>query len=157
MPDWRTRIRRAALTLVTPSLADLFFVALLVVAFGRPLTLQALLADGDTGWHIRTGDFILQARAVPVHDLFSFSRPDAPWFSWEWLSDVLFALGHRWQGLSGVAGLSAAVLCLAATCLLYPAHVRPSVSERGQSLLRPLRAARREDGSSGAAAASDAG
>ncbi|MBZ5579011.1 MAG: hypothetical protein LAP40_20815 [Acidobacteriia bacterium] len=118
MPDWRTRIRRAALTLVTPSLADLFFVALLVVAFGRPLTLQALLADGDTGWHIRTGDFILQARAVPVHDLFSFSRPDAPWFSWEWLSDVLFALGHRWQGLSGVAGLSAAVLCLAATCLL---------------------------------------
>ena len=41
--------------LLTPSLADVFFVALLAGAFLRPGGLQALLADGDTGWHIRTG------------------------------------------------------------------------------------------------------
>jgi hypothetical protein len=58
--------------------------------------------DGDTGWHIRTGEWILAHRTVPFHDLFSFSRPDAPWFAWEWLSDILFAGLHSQFGLSGV-------------------------------------------------------
>src|SRR5947199_7417963 len=87
----------------TPSLADLFPAILLIAEFGRPSSWQALLADGDTGWHIRTGDFILQNGRVPWRDLFSYSRPGEPWFAWEWLADVLFALLHRWRGLEGVA------------------------------------------------------
>ena len=118
MPAWRTRIRSTLSAAATPALPDLFFAVLLLVAFGRPLTLQGLLADGDTGWHIRTGDFILQSLRVPVQDLFSFSRPGEPWFAWEWLADVFFSLGYRWHGLAGVALLSAAVICFAAACLL---------------------------------------
>jgi hypothetical protein len=77
---------------LTPSLADVFFAALFLAVFARPLSLEKLLADGDTGWHIRVGELVLHSGRVPVADPFSFTRPGAPWFAWEWGSDVLFAL-----------------------------------------------------------------
>lgn len=71
---------------------------------------QVLLADGDTGWHIRTGEYILAHGAVPHADPFSFTRPGAPWCAWEWLADVLFALAHRAAGLRGVVFLAGVVI-----------------------------------------------
>ena len=94
-----------------PSLPDLLFGLLLLAVFGRPQGWQALLGDGDTGWHIRAGDFILD-HGVPARDLFSFSRPGQPWYAWEWLSEVLFAQLHRWWGLEGVAVFGAVLVCL---------------------------------------------
>lgn len=111
------RLRRSWL-LLRPSLADLFFPVLLLAVFGRASAWRALLADGDTGWHIRTGDFILATGTVPLHDLFSFSRLDQPWFAWEWLGDIVFALLHRWKGLEAVAAFSAVLLSLSAVLLL---------------------------------------
>lgn len=60
--------------------------------------------DGDTGWHIRTGEYILAHHAAPAEDLFSFSKAGQPWYAWEWLSDVAFAV------LFGIGGLKAIVL-----------------------------------------------
>jgi len=108
------RIRKACQLAVTPSLVDGFFAILLFAVFNRPMNWQGLLADGDTGWHIRTGEWILDSRAVPVSDLFSFSKPGQPWLAWEWLADLGFGLFHRWYGLAGVAGFSAVVLCFSA-------------------------------------------
>lgn len=71
--------------------------------------------DGDTGWHIRTGEFILDHGTIPSSDLFSFSKPGAPWFAWEWLSDLTFGLLFRWAGLKGVvlfAGVAIAAYAL---------------------------------------------
>ncbi|MFL6351485.1 MAG: hypothetical protein ACJ74Z_06510 [Bryobacteraceae bacterium] len=79
---------------------------------------KILLADGDTGWHIRTGEWILQNRTVPNVDLFSFTKPDAAWFSWEWGWDLLFAPVHQMWGLPGVAFANLLVLCLI-SALLY--------------------------------------
>ncbi|MDQ6665575.1 MAG: hypothetical protein M3Z23_14435 [Acidobacteriota bacterium] len=76
-----------------------------------------LLADGDTGWHIRTGEFILDTRTVPYRDLFSFSRAGAEWFSWEWLSDVCFALAHRMAGLKGVVLVCGIMIAAGVTVL----------------------------------------
>jgi hypothetical protein len=104
--------------LLTPSLLDVFFGALLVTAFVHPLGLQGLLSDGDTGWHIRTGQLVLASGRVPVVDPFSFTRPHDAWFAWEWLSDVVFAETWQWRGVSGVAALAGALLVLAATLLL---------------------------------------
>ena len=104
--------------LFVPSLLDVFFAALLLAAFAQPQGLRSLLADGDTGWHIRTGELVLQAGRVPVADPFSFSRPQEPWFAWEWLADVVFAQAWRWRGVTGVAALAGTVLALAATLLL---------------------------------------
>jgi hypothetical protein len=87
-----------------PSLADFAFLMPIVFLFGRMDGVKALLGDGDTGWHIRTGEWILAHGWVPSHDIFSFSKPGATWFAWEWLSDVLFAK------LNGLGGLQAVVL-----------------------------------------------
>jgi hypothetical protein len=105
-------------TLLTPTLADVFWGILIVAEFARPESWQALLSDGDTGWHIRTGEFILQHGTVPMRDLFSFSRAGQPWYAWEWLADVVFALLHRWHGLAAVAIFAAVVLGLSAALLL---------------------------------------
>jgi hypothetical protein len=101
-----------------PSFPDLLFVSLLAVLFGRAHGLETLLTDGDIGWHIRTGEWILQSGSIPRHDLFSFSRPSAPWTAWEWLSDVAFAKLYGWHGLTAVCGVCGLVLCLASGILL---------------------------------------
>ena len=104
--------------LTRPSLVDAFFAILLLVVFARPVSWEALLADGDTGWHIRTGEWILSHAAVPATDLFSFSRAGEPWFAWEWLADVILAISYRCYGLPGVVGLAAVVLCLSGAVLM---------------------------------------
>src|SRR5438270_6772988 len=102
--------------ILTPSLTDIFFAAVLLWLFigGGG---QSLLGDGDTGWHIRTGDYILQTHAVPHQDIFTFTRPDAPWFAWEWLTDVLFSQVHHAWGVKGVSLLAGIALCAMATVL----------------------------------------
>ncbi len=75
------------------------------------------MGDGDTGWHIRTGDYVLEHHTVPHKDIFTFTRADEPWFAWEWLTDVLFAKVHRIWGLKSIALLAALVLCCSATVL----------------------------------------
>jgi hypothetical protein len=99
-----------------PTMADLFFAALLAAAFARTGGWQDMLADGDTGWHVRTGELILASGRVPAVDPFSFSRAGAPWIAWEWLSDVAFALAAR-RGLIGAAVLAGVAVCGAATVL----------------------------------------
>jgi len=101
-----------------PSLTEAVFASVLfwLLAAGHA---KALLADGDTGWHIRVGDFILAERRFPTSDLFSFSRPGAEWFAWEWGSDVLFALAHRLGGLGGVVLLAGLVIAGTSAALFY--------------------------------------
>ncbi len=109
-----TRMRRFLL----PSYADWFFLALLVWLFmAGPYGWSGLLGDGDIGWHIRTGQFILNTHTVPHTDLFSFSRAGQPWFAWEWLADVIFALLYGAAGLKGVV-LFAGVMIAAFGALL---------------------------------------
>ena len=72
--------------LLVPSLSDCLFLAILLWSFAAGSGWTVLLADGDTGWHIRTGEYILNTHSVPVRDLFSFSKAGQPWFAWEWLT-----------------------------------------------------------------------
>jgi hypothetical protein len=85
-----------------PSLADFAFLMPIVYLFGRMDGTKTLLGDCDTGWHIRTGQWILANGRVPFRDIFSFTKPDAPWFAWEWLSDVAFAKLNALGGLMAV-------------------------------------------------------
>ncbi len=61
--------------------------------------------DSDAGWHIRTGESILDIGSLPRTDPYSFTRAGEPWFAWEWGSDVLMGAAHRHWGLTGVAML----------------------------------------------------
>jgi hypothetical protein len=108
-PSWRPRVQ----ALLLPSIPDVLFIVMVVILFMTGSGWSALLADGDTGWHIRTGEFILQRHAVPTRDLFSYTAPNTPWYAWEWLSDVIFAGAHYLGGLKGVTLLSGTIACLA--------------------------------------------
>ncbi|MBI1898280.1 MAG: hypothetical protein HYS04_17370, partial [Acidobacteria bacterium] len=96
--------------LLVPSLADCFLVATIVWAFFTGRGWGDLLLDGDTGWHIRVGEYILDHGAVPSVDLFSFSKAGQPWFAWEWLSDVVYGLLFRGGGMKGVVLFSGLVI-----------------------------------------------
>ena len=74
-----------------PSLNDIAFLLPVVVLFAKMNGTQMLFSDGDTGWHIRTGEWIAAHRMVPTTDLFSFTKPNEAWFAWEWAWDLIFA------------------------------------------------------------------
>ena len=107
--------------LLIPSLSDLFFLAILVWLFmtGGGAGWQGLLADADLGWHIRTGDYILSTHTVPHHDLYSFSKPGAPWYAWEWLTDVLASGLHTAAGLKGIVLAAGVLISVFATSLIH--------------------------------------
>jgi len=95
---------------LTPSLLDCLLVCLLLWQFAVGGRWAGLLADGDTGWHIRTGEYILEHGQWPRTDLFSFSKAGGIWYAWEWLAEVVFALLNRLGGLSAVAAGAALVI-----------------------------------------------
>jgi hypothetical protein len=100
-------------------MSDCFFIALVswLFIFGAS-GWKSLLGDGDTGWHIRAGQYILAHHAVPTVDLFSFSRAGAPWFAWEWLTDVLYAALFQMGGLKAIVLVAGLMIGLFATIVL---------------------------------------
>jgi hypothetical protein len=97
-----------------PSFGAVLFLALFVWLFAAGANgWSALLADGDTGWHIRNGEMILHCGCVPREDWFSFGTQGHAWFAWEWLADVLFAFLHRMAGLKAVVFFSGIVIAAA--------------------------------------------
>jgi hypothetical protein len=101
-----------------PSLGDFAFLLPILFMFGRMNGARTLLGDGDTGWHIRTGEWILAHGRVPREDIFSFTRPGQTWYAWEWLSDVLMGWLHRMGGMQAVL-LGAIILLCVTFALLY--------------------------------------
>ncbi len=55
------------------------------------------IADPDFWWHLRTGQYIVETRSIPLVDVFSGTVAGQPWIAHEWLSEVfiygLFTLG----------------------------------------------------------------
>lgn len=103
---------------IVPSIADCVFVSVLLWLFFLGSGATALLGDGDTGWHIRAGEWVLAEGQFPHHDLFSFSMEGRQWFAWEWFADVLFALLHGAWGLRALVLLAGIVIAATAALLL---------------------------------------
>ncbi len=101
---------------IFPSLTDAAF--LMPVAFLLMRTGGASgFLEGDTGWHIRTGQWILQNGRAPDTDIFSFTKAGEPWYAWEWLWDVIFGWLHLQAGMGAVILASLLVLCVTFTLL----------------------------------------
>jgi hypothetical protein len=100
-----------------PSLTDFAFLLPIAFLFGRMDGVPTLLSDCDTGWHIRTGDWMVANHVVPTHDVFSFSKPNGVWYAWEWLSDLIFSGLNHLGGLRAVVLLSLLLLCVIFTLL----------------------------------------
>jgi hypothetical protein len=102
-----------------PSFTDFAFLMPIAYLFGSLGGSRSLLGDCDTGWHIRTGEWILANHKVPFQDIFSFSKPGQPWFAWEWLSDILLAWLNNVDGLRAVLLFSIALICVTFTLLYF--------------------------------------
>ncbi len=107
-----------------PETARLDFAVVITgcLIFALLLFLPPILNDSDTLWQIRAGEWILDHRAIPATDPFSFTAGDRRWFSHEWLAETLMALAYRAGGLKGVMVLAAAATGLTAGVLLH--HLR---------------------------------
>ncbi len=92
-----------------------------LLAFVVVVASPAILNDGDTFWHLATGEWILRHMAVPTTDPFSYTFAGAPWQAHEWLSEALMALVYRTGGWSGVTILFAGAF--GATALILSAYL----------------------------------
>jgi len=93
-----------------PSIAEFIFILILVLILRGE---SHLLGDGDTGYHIRAGEYIIDNRTIPHHDIFSHIEPPLEWTAHEWLSEVFMALVHRAAGLTGIVVAFATLISLA--------------------------------------------
>ena len=80
-----------------------FTVYALLIAAGN-----VMLNDPDTLWHVTVGQWILDHRAVPHTDVYSFTMHGQPWNSMYWVSQVLYAKAYSAFGWGGAVALAAA-------------------------------------------------
>ena len=89
------RITVAAFALVVPAI------------IGSSLT---IFNDGDVHWHIAAGQWMIDHRAVPHVDPFSFTFGGRPWMAFEWGSQLAYGLAFRLAGYAGVAAVVTGLL-----------------------------------------------
>jgi len=96
-----------------PSLGDVIFVCALFVGL---LGLQGRIlgVDGDAGWNIALGTLTLE-HGLPRTEPFLSVMLGQPTVQWEWLTQLVYALGYRIAGLNGVVAITSALM--AATLL----------------------------------------
>jgi hypothetical protein len=86
--------------LLMPSIADILSISIFL--YLALVAGESLLADCDTGYHIRAGEYMIDTHSIPKNDIFSFTNPAIPWTAHEWLSEVIMAAIHGKFGLTGV-------------------------------------------------------
>jgi hypothetical protein len=91
------------------------------------LTGDHLLIDPDTLWQITVGQWILDHRAVPETDVYSFTMRGQPWISTQWLAQLLYAKAYAIAGWSGPVVLAASAI--AATFALFAKFLNRHLSE----------------------------
>jgi hypothetical protein len=95
-----------ALSGLFPALAGL--IAMLVAMSPK------VLNDGDSWWHVAAGRMMIAGRAVLTRDPFSWTFHGRPWFTHEWLSEILLGGAFNLGGWSGVVILTAVAAGLTA-------------------------------------------
>jgi hypothetical protein len=72
-----------------------------------------LLIDPDTMWQVTVGQWIIDHRAVPETDVYSFTMRGQPWISTQWLAQVIYAKAYAVAGWSGPVVLAASAIAAA--------------------------------------------
>ena len=90
-----------------PSFAAMSFIVLPILVIYYP---DIMLNDPGIGWHLVSGHYMLEHSVILNHDIFSFTRPEQQWITYEWLFQCFVA------GLEKIGGLP---LVTALTVLIY--------------------------------------
>jgi hypothetical protein len=92
------------------------------------------IANTSIGWHLASGDWILQNRAFLHADPFSFTSGGAPWIDHEWLFQVGASIVYSAAGPAGLVALRALTAATLAVLLLV-IGVRSGLSRAAALLL----------------------
>jgi hypothetical protein len=107
--------------------AGAFVYALLIIVG------DGLLNDPDTLWQITLGQWILDHRAVPETDIYSFTMQGQSWISTQWLAQVMYAKAYAVAGWSGPVVLAAGAIAL--TFALFARQLSRRLSETATLVL----------------------
>lgn len=83
-----------------------------VAIWGLFFLLGTTRLDSDFGWHIQSGKWTWEHKAVPKTDPFSYTMPSYPFVDHEWLSNLGMYLGQQKLGYSFLAGVFATIVTL---------------------------------------------
>lgn len=76
----------------TPSRPLTLLAGALVLAAVFSFAFTPLRASQDEWWHLKAGQWIVEHRALPVNDIFTYAGEQMRWYNHEWLSQVIFYL-----------------------------------------------------------------
>ncbi len=93
----------------------IFLIIFLTMVFIRP---DVIFDDMSLGWHLLTGNYILDHLLIPHTDIISYTRAGQPWLPYEWLSGLIMAIVVRTTQLPGLLIFTAALIA-ATWALLY--------------------------------------
>ena len=74
---------------------------------------QSVSIDPDLWWHLKAGQQIIDTRAVPHTDDYSFTKQGSEWVAHEWLSEVIMEAIYRVSGLVGLVTIFSLVIIIA--------------------------------------------
>ncbi len=81
--------------------AAIVFIAIFTMAVRVPI-------DSDSWWHLQSGRWIVENRAIPRTDPFSHTRFGQPWIDHGWLAQIVLYLVFKLASYAGLAFLLAA-------------------------------------------------
>jgi len=84
------------------------------VLFGATLSIALFprIWNVDIFWHMAAGDWILQFGQLPSTDVFSAITPERKWFPFQWLYEVVVAVGEDLFGLGGLRLMTGIILAV---------------------------------------------
>lgn len=108
-----------------------------VVVLGIMLAIgQRLLLDPDTYWQIAIGQWMVDHRAVPWTDTYSFTMRGQPWMSTQWLAQVMYSRVYAWFGWAGPVALAS--LAIALTYALLTRYLVRYLGDRPVMIVLPV-------------------
>ena len=98
-------------------LINVFF---LIVFFGFCALFAAQkITSFDVWWHLKTGEWIWQHKAIPYVDPFSYTFRGAEWIDFEWLFQVVIYPIYQLSGFEGLIIFKIVIVLLIFVVLFY--------------------------------------
>jgi hypothetical protein len=96
--------------------------------------------DPDFGWHMKTGELILQTQAVPDLNIYDYTLAGTHWVEHEWLTDIFIYLVYHNFGYIALSICFALIILLASIIQLQFARKIFLLNDRGLVLFLILQA-----------------
>ncbi|MHB9156123.1 MAG: hypothetical protein ACYC5N_10645, partial [Endomicrobiales bacterium] len=68
------------------------------------------ITDNDVWWHLETGEYLWQHKAIPRVDMFSYTIAGQPWIAFEWLAQLALFGVFQLAGLGGLTLFKASLV-----------------------------------------------